>query len=414
MGILLSGVVAFISASMFYTALLGFHLCRMLRSTKLKQRNLASRGGNDALLGDHGSHRHQRSLWDLCVPEIGLKHHTFAFVLTFTSGWGVATANLSAFSGEVDGFFFVFTAIINFGFVFWVTSCFLVASHLAPQFRVRNADPSSPPQQTVLLLFRFLVAALICNIPWGVASMLAVFYGPNKILYIFAPGTTLLGGFLNWLAYSVSWSWFDRKHCKVPQKDAGDKAEDGTFLEILVQSHRGHQSAFEEQIAHLQCVIPTHEIRVGKLIGRGSSARVYSGSFGNEPVAIKMCISQQGREMYLGVKNAGLNDLEREVGCLMTARHPNIVRFYGVCQFTDGMGIITELCEMSLAQRIQCLQKQRKSFSNVRTSMLNIMVEIVEGVSALHSKGIVHGDLKPENILLDSNDVAKLCDFGLS
>jgi hypothetical protein len=175
MVILLSGVVAFISASMFYTALLGFHLCRMLRSTKLQQRDLALRGGNDALLGDHGSHRHQRSLWDLCVPEIGLKHHTFAFVLTFTSGWGVATANLSAFSGEVDGFFFVFTAIINFGFVFWVTSCFLVASHLAPQFRVRNADPSSPPQQTVLLLFRFLVAALICNIPWGVTSMLAVF-----------------------------------------------------------------------------------------------------------------------------------------------------------------------------------------------------------------------------------------------
>jgi serine/threonine-protein kinase ULK4 len=40
--------------------------------------------------------------------------------------------------------------------------------------------------------------------------------------------------------------------------------------------------------------------------------------------------------------------------------------------------------------------------------------ELVEGLSYLHSNGILFCDLKPSNVLLNEYGVLKLADFGLS
>ena len=40
--------------------------------------------------------------------------------------------------------------------------------------------------------------------------------------------------------------------------------------------------------------------------------------------------------------------------------------------------------------------------------------QIVEGLNYLHSKNVIHRDLKAKNILIDSANVLKLADFGLS
>ena len=40
--------------------------------------------------------------------------------------------------------------------------------------------------------------------------------------------------------------------------------------------------------------------------------------------------------------------------------------------------------------------------------------EVLEGLSYLHSQGIIYGDLRPQNIMMNEYQRLKLCDFGAS
>jgi len=40
--------------------------------------------------------------------------------------------------------------------------------------------------------------------------------------------------------------------------------------------------------------------------------------------------------------------------------------------------------------------------------------DVIEALSYMHDRSIAHRDIKPENIVINSEGVAKLCDFGWS
>lgn len=101
--------------------------------------------------------------------------------------------------------------------------------------------------------------------------------------------------------------------------------------------------------------------------------------------------------------------LRREYDLSIGLDHPNIVNVYFYTQESPmGEGIVLEYIDgRTLSEFLsENPTKQQKE---------KIFGQLLDAISYLHGKQIIHNDLKPENILISrQNDNLKLIDFGLS
>ena len=134
-------------------------------------------------------------------------------------------------------------------------------------------------------------------------------------------------------------------------------------------------------------------------VGRGKYSVVYKGR-------IKKSIK------YVAVKSVERTrrrKLMNEVRIFHDLNHKNVLRFYNWYETRNHLWIIFEYCAGGdLYQMIE--QDKKLPEDTVR----KFGFELVEGLSYLHSNGIIYADLKPSNILLNEYGVLKYADFGLS
>ncbi len=88
--------------------------------------------------------------------------------------------------------------------------------------------------------------------------------------------------------------------------------------------------------------------------------------------------------------------------------HPNIVTIYDVGEFENETYIAMEYVEG------RTLRELIKSEELTTEHIIDIAIQISEGLNEAHSKGIIHRDIKPENILIDGKGRVKIVDFGLA
>ncbi|BFZ16465.1 hypothetical protein BsWGS_19504 [Bradybaena similaris] len=90
--------------------------------------------------------------------------------------------------------------------------------------------------------------------------------------------------------------------------------------------------------------------------------------------------------------------------------HPNVVKLHNVIKAENDKDIylVFEFMETDLHNVI----KRGNILKDVHKQY--VMYQLFKSMKYLHSGNVIHRDLKPSNILVDSECVAKLCDFGLA
>ncbi|KAL0213949.1 hypothetical protein P9112_006133 [Eukaryota sp. TZLM1-RC] len=138
--------------------------------------------------------------------------------------------------------------------------------------------------------------------------------------------------------------------------------------------------------------IDSADIELGKKIGQGGSAIVYSAKWFCLAVAIKLVF----------LTDEGKAKLKKEISLLSMLNSPAILRVFGVTYIDGKIGIVMELATSSLSVP-----------SSLTNQNLAIAKELCCAMKVLHSKSVIHGDLKPQNILLVNGQI-RLADFGTS
>src|SRR5450432_3909680 len=98
-------------------------------------------------------------------------------------------------------------------------------------------------------------------------------------------------------------------------------------------------------------------------------------------------------------KEAFSQRFEREARAVAALNHPNICQLYDV----GPDYLVMEFVEGSSVSPPDSARK-----------LLDLAMQIAEGLAAAHAAGIVHRDLKPDNILITREGRVKILDFGLA
>lgn len=128
-----------------------------------------------------------------------------------------------------------------------------------------------------------------------------------------------------------------------------------------------------------------------------------------EIVAIK-CLTKKSAADEAGLDFAIDDKSEELILHRRLGNHPNIVNLIHAFETEAHVYLVLEYCQQGdLYEAIRVDQGPLET-EHVRRFML----ELVDAVAYIHSKGIYHRDIKPENIFLSKDGSMKLGDFGLA
>jgi eukaryotic-like serine/threonine-protein kinase len=152
-------------------------------------------------------------------------------------------------------------------------------------------------------------------------------------------------------------------------------------------------------------VLPTvPRFRILEKLGAGGMGIVYRA----EDTHLRRIVAIKFLPADLSQHVSALERFQREARAASALNHPNICTVYDIGKHDEKSFIVMELLEGKTLRTH--IAKQPRELSN----LLDVGIQIADGLAAAHAKGIIHRDIKPENIFITSQGQVKILDFGLA
>jgi len=144
--------------------------------------------------------------------------------------------------------------------------------------------------------------------------------------------------------------------------------------------------------------------RILEKLGEGGMGVVYKA----EDTKLKRTVALKFLPPHISESGEEKERFIHEAQSASALNHPNITTIHEIDEFDGQMFIVMEYCEGRTLKQV--IEKETLTVKKV----LDIGIQVCEGLAIAHEKGIVHRDIKSDNIMITPRGQVKIMDFGLA